>query len=83
VAHARKNAQVVAFRSDDRWQPLLAMYHTSIEPAVEQQLAGSQFAMQTLLHKVETIEAPRPNDWPAILQVNTRDDWDKAFGSGE
>jgi len=38
-AHVRRGIQAVAFR-DDRWQPMPALYHTSLAELVERQLAA-------------------------------------------
>lgn len=80
MAHAGEGARAVAFRPDDRWQPLLAVYHSSMRAVVERRLAESQFAMQALLNEVGAIETPRPADWPPRLQINTLAEWEDLAG---
>lgn len=53
------------------WEPLLAVYHRSIRPAVARQMAAGNRAMQRLLDETAATALPLPIDWPAILQANT------------
>ncbi|QNN25200.1 molybdenum cofactor guanylyltransferase [Planctomycetales bacterium ZRK34] len=78
IAHAQGETQAVAFRADDRWQPMPGLYHTSIRPVVEQRLAESQLALQGLLREINTVEAHLPPDWPDRLQANIPADIDDA-----
>ena len=77
LAHASGGAvsrAAVAFRGQ-RWEPLLALYHTSILPEVTQRLVQGDRAMRQLLETLDTVAVPLPTDWPAIAQINTREDW--------
>lgn len=66
-------AWCVAFRPRGLWQPLLALYHPAALPIVQRRLVDHQLRMQTLLDELRAIEAPIPDDWPDLLQVNTPD----------
>lgn len=70
-AAAVPGAQVVAFRRDGRWEPLLALYHGSLRAEVAAQLASGQHAMQRLLGKVQTVALEPPADWDELLRFNT------------
>ena len=77
LTHASGSAasrSAVVFRGQ-RWEPLLALYHTSILPEVTRRLARGDRAMQQLLETLATVAVPLPTDWPAIAQINTREDW--------
>lgn len=62
--------QAVAFRNQ-YWEPLLALYHTSLRQQVEQRLTTGPLSMQDLLNSVPTRALPLPADWPAVSQANT------------
>lgn len=62
-----------AFRGQ-YWEPLLALYHRSIGPAVRAQLATGNRAMQRLLDATAATAVPLPSDWPITLQANTPSD---------
>ncbi|MFI5380288.1 MAG: NTP transferase domain-containing protein [Tepidisphaerales bacterium] len=61
----------------DRWEPLLALYHTSLRDRVDRRVAAGLLAMHNLLDDHNAIAVPLPSGWPAVCQVNTRDDLDK------
>lgn len=61
---------VVAFRNK-HWEPLFALYHTSLADQVAQQLSAGEFAMWRLLEAANTCALPQPADWPALAHVNT------------
>jgi molybdopterin-guanine dinucleotide biosynthesis protein A len=63
-------APAVAYRHDGRWQPLLALYQTSLIDEVRSRLATHRFAMHRLLDDIACVHCPLPADWPDILQVN-------------
>ena len=73
-AHCSAEDGVVAFRSTRRWEPLFALYHTSIGPTVTEALANNQLAMQSLLDRVGAVAVKLPADWPTVSQINTHDD---------
>jgi molybdopterin-guanine dinucleotide biosynthesis protein A len=77
LAHREPGALAVAFReSGDKagWQPLLTLYHRDIAATVDSCIAAGRRSMRKLLDKVPTVAAPLPADWPAMLQINTRED---------
>ena len=77
LEHRTSTSRAVAFRTD-RWQPLLALYKTSIRNTVMDRLRSSDRSMQALLIEVGAIEAPLPSDWPKMLQANHPQDLIKA-----
>ena len=77
LAHTRGGAagrNAVVFMGQ-RWEPLLALYHTSILPEVTQRMTQGDRAMQRLLETLATVAVPLPADWPTIAQINTHEDW--------
>jgi molybdopterin-guanine dinucleotide biosynthesis protein A len=74
---AGSSAKAVAFRSDF-WQPFPAAFHTDLLPIATKQLVTGKASFQSLLSHSEAmaIALPLPNDWPAIVQVNTPSDLD-------
>ncbi len=70
LERAADDVAAVAFRGT-RWQPLLALYHTRLLGAVEEQLAGEQRALHALLERVPSAALPPPADLPATWQANT------------
>lgn len=84
-AQCRAGVQAVAFRAE-RWEPLFAMYHTSIAPVVVDAIKNDQLAMQGLLDRVSAVAVDRPPDWPTISQINSPQDletyqYEMGFGS--
>jgi molybdenum cofactor guanylyltransferase len=73
LSDCRPGADVVAFRGD-RWEPLLALYHTDVLPVVDQQIDRRQWAMWRLIESARPIAAVLPADWPAVPQANTPQD---------
>ena len=69
-------ARAVAFKPDF-WQPLFALYHTSLRETVRTRLASKDRSLQSLLRDVGAIAAPLPADWPAQLQANKPQDLPK------
>lgn len=62
--------QAIAFRHDC-WEPLPALYHTSLLAEVTRRIERRALAMQGLLNAVPALPLPLPDDWPRIVQVNT------------
>ena len=69
AARARPGLRAVAFRHA-HWEPLLALYHPSIRPAVERQVRAGDRAMWRLLEASRAIAVPVPPDWAKARQVN-------------
>jgi molybdopterin-guanine dinucleotide biosynthesis protein A len=70
AARRSGSASAVAFRGD-RWEPMPALYHISILPAIEERIARRELALQGLLNSVAAAALPRPADWPDLLGANT------------
>lgn len=78
--HVRAGADVVAFKGD-RWEPLFALYHSSVHPVVRRQLNSGRVAMWRLVEKVHHVTVPLPDGVTGIAQINTRGDHER-FGGG-
>jgi molybdenum cofactor guanylyltransferase len=77
IEAAAPGGQVVAFRHE-RWEPLLALYHTSIAPLVQAQINSAELAMWRMIEQTRAQAVPLPEDWPIIAQANTPADLEKA-----
>jgi molybdopterin-guanine dinucleotide biosynthesis protein A len=64
-----RGAHAVAYRTV-RYEPLFALYHTSIQPAVGQALGAGKLAMQELLLRARTVGLTPPEDWDAATNLN-------------
>ncbi len=73
LLRAEFDVPCVAYRWD-RWEPLLALYHSSITGMVEERIHAGQTAMQDLLDAARAEAMPLPGDWPQVPQVNTPGD---------
>ena len=67
------NAQAVAFRST-RYEPLFALYHTSLKDALRERILAGSLAMHKLLAEARTVEVPPPAGWERVSNVNTPED---------
>ncbi|HUU00886.1 MAG TPA: molybdenum cofactor guanylyltransferase [Myxococcota bacterium] len=68
-AAAGQEACVVAFR-DERWQPLPALYRTSITAVVEAALEAGRLSPWHTIESVASVGLPLPNEWDSSLDVN-------------
>jgi molybdopterin-guanine dinucleotide biosynthesis protein A len=68
----------VVFRGD-LWQPFPAAYQTDLLPLVTEALDAGRASFQRLLSdpRAKATALPMPADWPAVPQVNTREDLDQ------
>ena len=73
LASRQPGAPAVAFKPD-KWQPLFALYHTSITSMVCEHIAARRFALQGLLDAANAVAAPLPEGWDHFQNVNTRGD---------
>jgi molybdopterin-guanine dinucleotide biosynthesis protein A len=62
-------AEFVAFRGEF-WEPLLACYHVSLRPRIDQRLGDKQGSMWKLLEASHGQVLPLPADWSQV-QANT------------
>lgn len=69
----QEGVRAVAFKGQN-WEPLLALYHTSLRDEVDRRVADGTLAMQRLLDDVGAVAVPLPADWPEVSQVNTPED---------
>ena len=58
-------------------QPFPGIYHTSLLPAIDQQLESEDHSLQRLLKTVETISPALPTNWPSVYQINSPEDVDR------
>lgn len=65
----REDARIVLFR-DMRWEPLLALYHTSVKAAVDVHIKREHRPMWALVEAVEHVVVPAPADWTGLRNVN-------------
>lgn len=66
----REKCQAVAYY-DDRWQPLPALYHTSILPKVEWQIQTGEFALWKLLQSTSATRVNLPGELCRGVHINT------------
>lgn len=74
LQHTDTNTHAIIYRDQHYWEPLFALYHTSIAPLVQQQLDNGQRAMWKLLEAANTTALPKPADWHKATQINHPDD---------
>ena len=79
---AAGGANAVAFRRDF-WQPFPGGYHTGSLPVVSELLDRGGASFQRLLSDERTNAAAvaLPADWPAVVQINTREEFERFCGS--
>lgn len=73
LKHISEDAQVVAYRGE-RWEPLFALYHSSIRSVVGQQLDAGQQALWRMIERVRHRAVSLPEGVSGITQLNTPDD---------
>jgi len=64
------DAGAVAFKGE-RWEPLIALYHTRILADVEAAIAANELAMWRLIERVRGVAVKVPADWSEAAQINT------------
>lgn len=69
----RDDIQAVVYRGE-HWQTLLALYHTDLLDRIEAQLQSGERSLRLLLEQTAACQLPLPDDWPDIVQINTRDE---------
>jgi len=68
---AAPGSGAVAFKTD-RWQPLPALYHSSIMSTLDKQISLNTLALWKLLNAAKSNAVPPPPDWFRFRQVNTQ-----------
>jgi len=71
-AAAGQETCVVAFR-DERWQPLPALYHTSITTKVDRALKSGSLSPWKVIDSVDNVGLDLPNEWDTSIDVNEPD----------
>ncbi len=69
--HIAGEHQAIAYRDGDRWEPLLALYHTSVGGAIEAVGRSGKASLQRLLDAVDALALEKDADWPELTQANT------------
>lgn len=69
-AHVAPERSAVAFH-DDRWQPLLALYHTRLRDRVGQRLQAGPRSLHGLLEACEATPVAPPEGWSRAHSINT------------
>lgn len=64
-----RDAHAIAYRTGG-YEPLFALYHTAIRPAVDQALDAGRLAMQDLLLRARTVDVTPPADWGRAINLN-------------
>ena len=78
----QEDAQCVLF-CDERPQPLLALYHTSLAPVVTARLATQNRSMMGLIRSVDHVELSPPAGWETAFDIDTHDDLVRAQNLAE
>jgi len=80
VSHLQKTGKGAAYRIDEGWEPLCAVYPWEMKELMEDFVAGSNLRLQTLLQEAARLGCmdalPLPEDWrPLFLNTNTPEEW--------
>lgn len=78
-ASVDKRSKAVTFKTD-YWHPFPGIYHADLMPLVREYLASPKASFQRLLSdsRACAVACPLPEDWPAVAQINTQSDLQKA-----
>lgn len=81
TAELNPHGRARAFRGEF-WHPFPGLYHTKLMPLVGEYLASPKASFQRLLSdpRANAAALPLPADWPAVAQVNTREDLEQVAG---
>lgn len=76
---ADADTKASAFKAE-YWHPFPGFYHTELIPLLHEYLASPKASFQRLLsdERASAADGPLPDDWPAVAQVNTREDLQQA-----
>jgi molybdopterin-guanine dinucleotide biosynthesis protein A len=66
---AGSGMQAVAFRNKI-WEPMPALYHTSIKTVVDQIIARQKSAIWHVLGAIDSVGLPYPADWEKAVNIN-------------
>ncbi len=79
MSHIRPDVQAVVFKGE-RFEPLFALYHSSIHAAVRDQINSGQGAMWRLIERADHVAVPLPEGLTGIAQINTPGDHERYSG---
>lgn len=74
-------AKAVLFR-DRIWQPMPALYHTALAPAVDAAIQAGRLSPWVLLEQNDAVALKVPPDWEASLDINAPDELSKLTSKG-
>jgi len=77
---AREGAMTVAFKGE-KWEPLFALYHSSLRPSIRRQLDSGKDALWRLIEHSHPVKLTLPDGVTRIKQINTRGDHDRFEGN--
>jgi molybdopterin-guanine dinucleotide biosynthesis protein A len=77
----RDRATAVVFRGRI-WQPLPALYHTSLAPQVDAAIESGRLTPWTLLEQNDTVALELPTDWGTSLDINEPGELEKVASKG-
>ncbi len=81
IGRISPDAKAVAFKGD-RWEPLFALYHSSLLADVRQQLDLGRGALWSLIESAHGTAVALPDGVRHIRQMNTRLDFKNLGGTG-
>jgi molybdopterin-guanine dinucleotide biosynthesis protein A len=67
--HRAESTQAIAYKSD-RYEPLFALYHTSLRDAVAARIEADRLEMRDLFSEAVTVNLHPPRGWDDALNVN-------------
>lgn len=73
MAESREGSDAVVFRAR-HFEPLLGLYHTSIQEIVSSRIESGNLAMHELLGMISTVPVAVPDGWDKVRNVNRPSD---------
>ncbi len=64
-----KESRAVVFK-DDRYQPLFALYHTSLRDSVAELVGAGRLETRNIFERAETVTLPTPPGWDDAINMN-------------
>jgi molybdopterin-guanine dinucleotide biosynthesis protein A len=81
LAGRSEGAKAVLFHGQI-WQPLPALYHTSLAPRVDAAIESGRLTPWTLLERTDTVALEPPTDWGTSLDINDPGELEKLASKG-
>ena len=69
LQNRKKESRAVVFK-DDRYQPLFALYHTSLRDSVAKLVGADRLEMRSIFERAETVTLPTPAGWDDAINLN-------------